>query len=227
MVAHPLERLLQVGRDELAPGRREPLLAAHRAADKGGVEELDALHLVEGGEVRRVDLVSPVHVARAQEGLLPLAHQRRLMRRRVRAQQHVLRGRDFSPAGARDVIGVRGFPPRVVLRDQQVVEALLRVDDGIQAVDDVKGLALETVEVGLDLLLDDAEWVVVLLVQVAPDKVLDVRSDVVARFPSDEARRSRGGRGVEARALGIGRLREDARGRRPAGQLREARADER
>mmetsp|Transcript_9338 Transcript_9338/g.28001 ORF Transcript_9338/g.28001 Transcript_9338/m.28001 type:complete len:294 (+) Transcript_9338:58-939(+) len=83
-VAQPLQRALEVVGHELAAVRGEPLLSAHLAlADERGVEEADALHLVEGGEVRRVDLVAPVHVPRAEERLVPLPHQRRLVGRRV------------------------------------------------------------------------------------------------------------------------------------------------
>ena len=191
VVAEPLQRLLEVLRDQLAAGAREPLLPRHRAADVGGREELDALHLVERREVRRVDLVAAVHVARAEERLLAVAQQLRLVRRRVRPQQHVGRRRDLAAAGARDVVRVRRQPPRVVLRDEEVVEARLRLHERVEVVDDLERRPVEALEVLLDLRLDDAERVRLGAVEPAAHQVLDVRRDVVAHVVRDVLRRRR------------------------------------
>merc|ERR1712113_1183427 len=77
MVAQPFESLLQVGGHQLASLGRQPFLSTHRTAHDRRVKELDALHLMEGGKVRRVDLVSAVHVASTQESLDPRGNQGR------------------------------------------------------------------------------------------------------------------------------------------------------
>mmetsp|Transcript_27285 Transcript_27285/g.59915 ORF Transcript_27285/g.59915 Transcript_27285/m.59915 type:complete len:366 (+) Transcript_27285:282-1379(+) len=138
VVAQTLERLLQVVRHQLAAVAREPLLARHRAAHKLRVEELDALHLVEGRKVGSIDLVSPVDVARAEKCLDALADQRRLVRRRVRAQESILGRRDILATFAGDVVRVGGQAARMVFRNEKVVEAFLGVDDRLHAVADLE-----------------------------------------------------------------------------------------
>mmetsp|Transcript_28564 Transcript_28564/g.92253 ORF Transcript_28564/g.92253 Transcript_28564/m.92253 type:complete len:384 (-) Transcript_28564:83-1234(-) len=214
VVAQALQRLLEVVRNQLAPGRLQPFIAGHRAiADQSGVEEADTLHLVEGGEVARIDLVPAVHITSAKEGFVASLHKRRLVGRGVRAQQHVIRRGDLTAARTGNVVSIGWQAARMVVGDQEVVEALLRGDDRVQCIGNLELDAIYCLKILLDLLLDDSERVVCLLVKPPADKVGNVRRDIVTCVSSDESRHI---------VRGSGRCQWSARPQRPP-----AAADER
>ena len=84
----------------------------------------------------------------------------------------------MSPAAHGFCVRVRGLAADVVRGDQEVVEALLLGHNGVERVLALEG-RVALLEVGLDLVLDDAEGVVLVEVQVAPNKVGNVRRHIV------------------------------------------------
>mmetsp|Transcript_65878 Transcript_65878/g.113257 ORF Transcript_65878/g.113257 Transcript_65878/m.113257 type:complete len:392 (+) Transcript_65878:945-2120(+) len=169
-IHHPLQRRLQVVADHFAGFGLHPVLRRDQTGQAGGVpgEQLHPLHLVEGREVRPVDLVAPVHVPSAQESFEAAPQVLGLVRARVRAEQ----GR------VSDVVRVGRLAARVVGGDPQVVEALRGGHDGVLAVEDVE-LGVQRRKVVLDLLADNPDGMIWREVQVSPHEFGDVRRDVV------------------------------------------------
>ena len=135
-------------------------------------EEFHPLELVERGVVRRVDLVPPVHVPRAQEGVgVAAAEVLALVGARVRPEERI-----FG-----DIIRVARRPSRMVGGDAQIVETLRRRDDGILGIVYlVRRAVLLGGEVLLDLGADDADGMVRTDVQSPTDERGYVGGDVVA-----------------------------------------------
>mmetsp|Transcript_19792 Transcript_19792/g.59959 ORF Transcript_19792/g.59959 Transcript_19792/m.59959 type:complete len:250 (+) Transcript_19792:1089-1838(+) len=100
-VHHTLERVLEIILDLL--------VTLHLVAALGRLEVREhahALHLVEHGVVRRINLIAAVHVAGAKERIVTILQQRRLVGAGVAAEHGLVI----------DVVGIRGRPGDVVLR---------------------------------------------------------------------------------------------------------------
>lgn len=136
-------------------------------------EESDTLQLVEHWVVLGVDLVAPVDIAHHQEGIQPSVQEVPLVCRCV-CSQHV------SPV---QVIVVSLLPAGVVSWDEQAVKVLPGGDhwrkviiDGEQRSPEAAHILL--VEVLLHPLLDQPEWVMLLVVQIPADLGEDLPGEV-------------------------------------------------
>jgi len=128
--------------------------------------------------VRGVDLVATVHVPSAEEAVRAAAQLFALVRGRVRPQQRLVV----------EVVRVAGRAAGVLRKDAEVVEALLRVDDGILRIehDLIVGEAREVI---LDFRPNNSDGMIRLGVQSLSDQCGDVWGDVVVGMIREVARR--------------------------------------
>lgn len=174
VVNQPVCHLLQIVDDRLWRG----VLVVH-TEDYGYTRQRPHdLHLREHRVVGHVHLISPVAVADDDEGVGALAETVHLMRARV---------------GSQDVSCVNkvriGLSSRhVVLGDQQTVERLLRSHDGRNALKHLEFVPVLLSEIRENCLLQDANRIQRLLVDVRSNLLRNRRCDVVPLVLLDQFR---------------------------------------